>query len=90
MKTRKGLTLRSLGSEYILVAEGLDAVDFSKMISMNASAAYLWQEVDGKEFDNDLLAQRLMEKYGIDRETANHDVAVLIQNWKDANLIEAE
>ena len=41
MKTSKGYTLRSLGQEFILVAEGLEAVDFSRMISMNESAAFL-------------------------------------------------
>ena len=35
MKTRKGFSLRSLGKEFVLVAEGLEAVDFSRMISMN-------------------------------------------------------
>jgi hypothetical protein len=42
MKTKKGYTLRPLGQEYILVAEGLDVADATRMISMNATAAFLW------------------------------------------------
>jgi len=88
MKTKKGYTLRDLGSEHILVAEGLEAVDFTRMISMNASAAFLWQEVEGKDFDADTLADLLVEGYDIPRDVAIRDVAALLQTWKDANLID--
>lgn len=88
MKTRKGYVLRDLGSEYVLVAEGHEAVDFSRMVSMNASAAFLWEQVEGKEFDVDTLASLLMEEFDITRETAEQDATKLLQNWKDANLIE--
>lgn len=88
MKTRKGYALRDLGSEFVLVAEGLEAVDFSRMVSMNASAAFLWEEVEGKEFDADTLASLLVDEYGIPRDMADHDVAQLLLNWKSANLIE--
>jgi len=80
--------LRDLGSEHILVAEGLEAVDFTRMISMNASAAFLWQEVEGKDFDADTLADLLVEGYDIPRDVAIRDVAALLQTWKDANLID--
>lgn len=88
MKTKKGYTLRDLGSEFILVAEGLEAVDFTRMISMNTSAGFLWQEVEGKDFDANMLADLLVEAYDISRDVALHDVTALLQTWKDANLIE--
>ena len=87
MKLRKGYTLRSLGKEYILVAEGLEAVDFSRMISMNESAAFLWKAVEDKDFESDTLIDLLLEEYGITRDVAEKDVATLLQTWKDANLI---
>ena len=88
MKTRKGYTLRDLGSEFILVAEGIEAVDFTRMISMNASAAFLWQEVEGKDFDIDTLADLLVEGYGIARDVAVRDVTALLKTWESANLID--
>lgn len=88
MKTKKGYTLRSLGNEYILVAESLDeAIDFSRMISLNPSAAFLWKEVEGKEFDAEMLAQLLMEEYGIGHDVAAHDVEALLQTLKSAYVI---
>ena len=88
MKTRKGYTLRSLGKEFILVADGFEAVDFSRMISMNESAAFLWKEVEDKDFDAEMLTTLLTDNYDITRETAQNDVAVLLESWSAAGLIE--
>lgn len=55
MKTKKGFVLRSLGREFILVAEGLEAADANRLISMNESAAFLWKAVEDKEFGADIL-----------------------------------
>ena len=87
MKTRKGYSLRPLGKESILVAEGLEAVDFTRMISMNDSAAYLWKAVEDKDFDAETLVNLLMEEYGITREVAERDVTSLLQTWKETNII---
>jgi len=88
MKTKEGYRLRDLGSEHVLVAEGIGAIDFTRMITMNASAAFLWQEVEGKDFDANTLVDLLVEEYGIARDVAVCDVAALLQTWKDANLID--
>jgi len=88
MKTRKGFVLRSLGKEYILMPEGLEAEGFDAMISMNESAAFLWKAAEGKDFDTDTLINHLMEEYGISQEVAEHDVTAILGNWKTMKLIE--
>ena len=88
MKTKKGFTLRPLGNEYILIAEGVETVDFNQMISLNESAALLWENVDGKDFDTDTLIKLLIEHYGINREQAAKDIQPLVQSWKKAGIIE--
>lgn len=88
MKTKKGFTLRPLGNEFILIAEGVEAVDFNQMISFNESAAMLWEAVDGKDFDTNTLINLLTEEYGIAREQAEKDVDPLVQSWRNAGIIE--
>ena len=88
MKRRKGYALRPLGKEFILVAEGVEAVDFTRMISMNESAAFLWKAVEDKDFDAETLVNLLMEEYDITQEIAKKDVASLLQTWKEANIID--
>ena len=88
MKTKKGYRLRSLGDESLLVPENpYEAIDFSRMISLNASAAFLWKEVEDKDFDAETLVNLLMEGYGIDHDTAQHDVEALLQSWENAGII---
>ena len=87
MKTKKGFVLRSLGREYILVAEGLEAADANRLISMNESAAFLWKAIADKEFDANTLINLLAEEYGITREVAEKDVTALLQTWKEADII---
>ena len=59
----------------------------NQMISMNATAAFLWEAVEGKDFDAETLAQLLMDEYGIDIETAKKDVMPLLQTWEKAGII---
>lgn len=88
MKTKKGLVLRPLGKEHILMPEGLEAEGFDAMISMNESAAFLWKTVEGKDFDSDQLTSLLMQEYGITREVAEHDVADMLRGWKEMGIVE--
>jgi hypothetical protein len=88
MKTKKGYTLRSLGKEFILVADGFEAVDFSRMISLNETAAFLWKEVEDKDFDAEMLITLLTDNYDIDRETAQNDVTAMLESWSKADIIE--
>ena len=88
MKTKKGYRLRQLGTEYILVAEGLEVMGANQMISMNETAAFLWEAVEGKTFDADTLAQLLVDEYGITMEMAEKDIKPLLETWTKAGIIE--
>ena len=57
MKAKPGFKLRSVCGENIIVAEGEENIDFSNIISMNESSAYLWQNVQEKEFSHEDLVK---------------------------------
>ena len=87
MKIRNGYTLRSLGKEFILVPEGVEAVDFTRMVSMNESAAFRWKAVEDKEFEAETLVNLLIDEYDIAYEVAENDVAAFLQTLKGAGII---
>ena len=87
MKTVEGFTLRPLGKEFIITAENIHNINFNKMISLNESAAYLWKSVNGIDFNADTLADLLVERYEIDRETALRDSEAIIVKWKEAGIV---
>lgn len=91
MKVKNGFNLREVCGENIIVAEGDENIDFSNIISMNESSAYLWQEVQKLDnFTIDILTQLLCEQYEIDEATAKKDVTTLATQWAAAGIIEGE
>ena len=88
MRIIEGLKLRPLGKQYLIMAEGQKQLDFNRMVSMNATAAFLFQEVQDTDFDSNALAQLLMNECGISREQADHDASLTIYEWQQAGIIE--
>ena len=87
MKAKKGFKLRNVCGENIIVAEGIDNIDFSRIISMNESSAYLWKNIQEQSFTSDDLVRLLLDEYEVDEATAKTDVGQLIQKWLDAGII---
>lgn len=88
MKAKNGFNLRTVCGENILVAEGEENIDFSNIISMNESSAYLWNSIQGKDFEVKDLVDLLIEMYEVDEETATRDARLLVDLWKQAEIIE--
>ena len=88
MKIKNGFVLRQMCGENIVTAEGLEHINFNKLISLNGSAAFLWEKVVGKEFTAEEMAQYLTEEYGIDMELALKDSNALCKAWIEAGVAE--
>ena len=88
MKIKKGFVLREMCGENIVTAEGLEHINFNKLISLNSTAAFLWNKVAGQEFTAEEMAKYLVEEYQIDMELALKDSEALCQAWIDAGVAE--
>ena len=88
MKIKDGFVLREMCGEYIVAAEGIQHINFNKLISLNATAAFLWKALDGKEFTTEEMAQLLVDEYQIDMELAMTDSANLMKSWAEAGIAE--
>ena len=88
MKTKEGFNLRTVCGEHIIVAEGIKNIDFSRIISLNESAAYLWEQAKGQEFNADDLTKWLLDEYEIDEETARRDIDAMLAQWVEAGIVE--
>lgn len=87
MHIKKGFELRDICGEKVIIATGIENVDFSKMISLNESAAYLLN-IDGKDFTAESLAELLCQEYEIDLVTATNDASQIMEEWKQCGIIE--
>ena len=88
MKRKEGFVLREVCGEKVIVGEGLGAIDFGKLVSINDSAAFLWTAAGEQgDFTVDSLVEALCENYEVDAETARQDVAGLIDQWLKLGII---
>lgn len=87
MKVKEGFKLRNICDTHVIVAQGLKNINFSKIINLNDSAAWLWTEVEGQEFTTQELASMLTEHYEVDVEVAREDAESLVDAWLKAGII---
>ncbi len=80
--------MRTICGENIIVAEGEQNIDFSSIIHLNDSAAYLWNNIKGKDFNATDLTRLLLDEYDVEEALACKDVATLIESWRNAGLID--
>ncbi|MBD5356917.1 MAG: PqqD family protein [Bacteroides sp.] len=90
MKKIKGLVLRRLGNEAMIVAESLELIDFDKLVSLNDSAAYIWESLPDSDFDEATIAGLLTDRYDVDYETAYKDASELVNLWIRAGIIDEQ
>ena len=86
MKIRNGFVLRNIGGMQIVVGEGLDQIDFNSMLSLNDSAAYVWQEIVEVDFDEFKIAELLTGKYDVTEDIALADARQLMSEWTKAGI----
>ena len=86
MKKKDGLVLRDVCGEKVLVGEGLGAVDFGRLISLNETAAWVWEHLD-ETVSIDSLAQALCQEYVVSPEVARQDVERLFGEWMEAGVV---
>ena len=88
MKIKNGFVLREMCGENIVTAEGMENINFNKLISLNGTAAFLWKNLEGKEFSVEDMAKLLVDQYGIDMELARTDSENLCKVWAEAGITE--
>ena len=89
MKIKKGYILRTVCGENVIVGEGLDAINFGRMLCLNETAAWLWkQAVEQGDFTAESLANALCDEYEVTPDQALADVKETISQWTELKVVE--
>lgn len=90
MKIKKGFVLREVCGEKVIVGEGLRAVNFGRLLAMNDTAAWLWQQAQEMgNFDAESLASKLCDEYDVSMDQAMKDAADLLSEWQSVGVVES-
>ena len=87
MKIKNDFLLKKIAGNYVVVPVRARAVDFSGVIKLSESGAFLWN-ILAEGADRDMLVARLLDEYLVDEATAAADVDRFILKLREADLIE--
>lgn len=87
MRINPDCTLRLIAGETIVVNQGGSHTDMTRIISLNTTARFMWENLEGKEFTSKDAAHLLVEHYGISEEQAAVDAAGWIERLKACEAI---
>lgn len=89
MKIKEGFVLRDVCGDQVIIGEGLEAIDFGSLLSLNETATWLWKEAEKQGiFTNESLADALYEEYEVSKEKAQNDVSRLLNIWIKEGMID--
>lgn len=88
MRIKKGFDMQDVCGHHVIVATGLENIDFSKIVSLNESAAAIWNAVVGKDFTVSDMVKALTDEYEVSTEQAEGDVKDTLARWREIGLIE--
>lgn len=88
MKIKEGFVLRDVCGESVICGEGLKTIDFGRLITLNETATWLWQEAARQcDFTIESLTTAMCEEYEITEDQARKDIESLIGNWQNLKMI---
>lgn len=89
MKRKDGFVLREICGCKVILCEGFKTVDFGKLISLNETAAWVWDAM-GRYGNSsiDELASAMCEEYDVSYEKAQKDIETLTNYWLETGLVE--
>lgn len=89
MRVKDNLVLREIAGQYMLVPVMERVKDVTSMVYISSSAAYLWKNMDGREFTLDELVDLIMAKYkNVTCEKAQSDIITFLQILAKNNILD--
>lgn len=79
--------MREVASTYVVVPIDEAVLDFSGIMTLNGTGAFLWRQLEAGAAESELIAA-LLEEYDTDESTAQKDIAEFIAKLKSADLLE--
>lgn len=87
-KPKPGLRLRRIGAQYMIVDPVSGRADLSRVYTLNASAAFMWERLCSGVCTAPALSSLLSREYDADPSVVLHDVERQLLEWLSCGLVE--
>lgn len=86
MKKNEDFLLRDVAGSLVIVPVGAAVTAFPGMITLNATAAYLWELLETEQ-TVDTLTAALMDRYEVEQTRAREDVVAFVERLKPTGAL---
>ncbi len=88
MRTKAGFMRRKLGTQEVVVAVGEASKQFSGIIRLNETGAFLWDLLASGNRTEAELVDALLAEYDVSRELATADVAKFVATIRAEGMLD--
>lgn len=89
MRIKKGFVLRNVCGENVVMGEGLDAIDFGRLLCLNETAVRLFELATAMgDFTVEALAGEMVKEYDVEIDVARADAQEVVDRWIEMGVAE--
>lgn len=89
MRLKRGFVTSKAGEDYVVVATGEASKNFNGMIRNNATASFLFEQLQQDKTEENLVME-LLTRYEVEEESARNDVHTFIEKLRKEQLLVSE
>ena len=87
MRLKEGFVIHNVGEEHIAVATGETANEFNGLVRNNAAASAIMEQLQTATTEGEIV-EAMLARYEVSREQAAADVHRIVEQLKEAGLLE--
>lgn len=88
MHFKPSFELRDICGEQVLIANGVENIDFGALVHLNSTAVDIYHKFLGLEFSTEEVVKYITSEYDVDSATAQKDVEHLLAELQKNGIIE--
>lgn len=87
MRINDKMKVRDVVGEHIIIMQSTDKVDMTRVMALNETALFLFNELQGRDFEADDAVRLLTDNYEVSDEVARRDVEKILADMKKHNIV---
>lgn len=88
MKIKQEYKVREIAGENVVIMQGRQGADLTRIVTLNDSALVLWNALCGGEFAEADAAEVLVQNFEVEADIALRDATAWVERMTECGLIE--
>lgn len=88
MRIKPNFKIREIAGENVIIRQAEGPVDITRLLSLNATAVWLYELLSDKDFTIEDVTQLLTDRFDVDPKVASEDAEKWVESLRQAALID--